>query len=428
MRKSLTICWLKAIPKGITSVFGSVAYLNANDVNKTSMIAFGSLEECVINQSDFGNSFEKLQNFINQNADWLFGYLTYDMKNQIERLSSGHIDKLEFPLARFFRPEIVAHVKDDKLEIHYFETHTSQERLNQLITILNTPESKEFQFNISFEPAISKAVYLQDVRQIQRHLQLGDIYEMNYCLAFEASAKNINCSHLYERLNVLSEAPFSVYYEDNTHALMCASPERYLKRAGDKVISQPIKGTRPRLVGVDDEIQKEELKNDPKEIAENVMITDLVRNDLSKIATPDSVNVDELLGLYSFKTVHQLISSVSASVKDGISFTDILKATFPMGSMTGAPKVKAMELIEKYEHRRRGLYSGTFGYIAPNGDFDFNVIIRSLLYNKAKGELGFQVGSAITAKSNAEAEYQECLVKAKALLNATQNKEYAAGI
>lgn len=428
MRKSLTICWLKAIPKGITSVFDSVAYLNSNDVNKTSMIAIGSLDEYVINQNDEGNSFERLQNFIDLNADWLFGYLTYDLKNHIECLSSENFDNLEFPLARFFRPEIVAIVKDDKLEIQYFETHTSQERLEQLILLLNKPDPNDYQLDITFEPAISKVNYIQDVLSVKEHLQLGDIYEMNYCMAFEASAKNINCSKLYAKLNELSEAPFSVFYEDNTHALMCASPERYLKRISDKLISQPIKGTRPRLVGVDDEIQKQELQKDPKEIAENVMITDLVRNDLSKIAAPDSVKVDELLGLYSFKTVHQLISSVSARVKEGISFTDIVKATFPMGSMTGAPKVKAMELIEKYEHRRRGLYSGTFGYIAPNGDFDFNVVIRSLLYNKNKGELGFQVGSAITAKSDPESEYQECMVKAKALLSATQNKKYAEGI
>jgi para-aminobenzoate synthetase component I len=428
VRKSLTICWLKGIPKGITSVFGTVAYLNSNDVNKQSFIAIGSLNEIVLDQSFAGNPFEELQIFIDQTPDWLFGYLSYDLKNSIEQLSSENLDSLDFPLAKFFRPEIVALVKGEELEIQYFENQTSKEKIDQLTTLFSTPVSGDSHFNISFEPAISKANYIRDVFCIKEHLQLGDIYEMNYCLAFESFVKEINCSELYAKLNELSEAPFSVYYEDKSHGVMCASPERYLQKTGEILISQPIKGTRPRLAGVDDEVQKQELKNDPKEIAENVMITDLVRNDLSKIATLNSVNVDELLGLYSFKTVHQLISTVSARVKQQISYTDIIKATFPMGSMTGAPKVKAMELIEKYEHRRRGLYSGSFGYIAPNGDFDFNVIIRSLLYNKIKGELGFQVGSAITAKSNPEAEYQECMVKAKALLTATQNKEYAEGI
>jgi para-aminobenzoate synthetase component 1 len=428
VRKSLTICWLKAIPKGITSVFGSVAYLNSNDVNKTSLIAIGALRELKIDQRFVGNPFQELQLFIDNNSDWLFGHLNYDLKNHIEQLTSENSDSLDFPLLRFFCPEILAIVKGDELEIHFHEEHTSQQRIEQLILMLNEPAAEPAQLNINFEPAISKSEYLHDVIGIQQEIQLGNVYELNYCLAFESKIKNLDCQNLYSKLNELSEAPFSVYYEDDSHVLMGASPERYLKKTGNKLISQPIKGTRSRLTGHEDEIQKQELQNDPKEIAENVMITDLVRNDLSKIAVLNSVKVDELLGLYTFKTVHQLISTVSAQVKTGINFSEIIKATFPMGSMTGAPKVKAMELIEKFEHRRRGLYSGAFGYISPTGDFDFNVVIRSILYNKQKGELGFQVGSAITAKSNPEAEYEECMVKAKALLRATQSKEYATGV
>lgn len=428
MRKSLTICWLKGIPNGITSVFDSVAYLNSNDANKTSLIGFGSLDEFTINYNFRGDPFKELQIFIDKNPDWLFGYLTYDLKNYIELINSENEDRLEFPLLRFFIPEIVAVVNGDELEIHFHEEYTSQQRIEQLISILNEPCNDSAQLDIQFAPAIIKEEYLRDVDSILQEIQLGNVYELNYCLAFESQVKNLNYCKLYAKLNNLSEAPFSVYYEDQTHVMMSASPERYLKKTGNTIISQPIKGTRPRLAGSEDENQKHQLRNDPKEIAENIMITDLVRNDLSKIATANSVKVDELLGLYTFKTVHQLISSVSAQVKEGIRFTDIIKATFPMGSMTGAPKVKAMELIEKYEHRRRGLYSGAFGYISPTGDFDFNVVIRSLLYNKLKGELGFQVGSAITAKSIPEAEYQECMVKAKALLIATRSEEYAAGI
>jgi para-aminobenzoate synthetase component 1 len=150
------------------------------------------------------------------------------------------------------------------------------------------------------------------------------------------------------------------------------------------------------------------------------MIVDLVRNDLSKIASKGSVNVDELFGIYSFKQVHQMISTVSCEIKDHFTFTDIIKATFPMGSMTGAPKVRAMQIIEECESTKRGVYSGALGYIEPNGDFDFSVVIRSILYNSSNNYLSFMTGSAITSQADAESEYAECLLKAKAMFEALE--------
>ncbi|MGB2088637.1 MAG: chorismate-binding protein, partial [Psychroflexus salarius] len=158
-----------------------------------------------------------------------------------------------------------------------------------------------------------------------------------------------------------------------------------------------------------------QLATDPKELAENIMIVDLVRNDLSKLATKASVKVDELCRIYTFEQVHQMISTISCELKPNIDFTSILEATFPMGSMTGAPKIEAMKLAEAYETTKRGLYSGSIGYITPNGDFDFNVVIRSLLYNAKRAYLSYMVGSAITDQSIPENEYQECLLKGKAL-------------
>ena len=224
--------------------------------------------------------------------------------------------------------------------------------------------------------------------------------------------------HTFEQLQSISKPPFAVYFKNNDQFLISASPERFLKKEGVNIISQPIKGTAKRSTSIeDDEILKSNLIQDPKERSENVMIVDLVRNDLSRIAKKGSVKVEELCGIYSFKQVHHLISTIKAELKPNISPVEAIKATFPMGSMTGAPKISAMQIIESLEFTKRGLYSGAVGYFTPDGDFDFNVVIRSILYNAAKSYISFSVGSAITAKSDPENEYQECMVKAKAMRN-----------
>ena len=242
---------------------------------------------------------------------------------------------------------------------------------------------------------------------------------MNFCYELFNENVEIDLFETYKKLNKLTNAPFSCFGNFNNKYILSASPERYIRKTRQQITSQPIKGTIAR--GVDemtDLTQIENLKNNQKERSENIMIVDLVRNDLSKIAAKNSVKVEELCGIYTFETVHQMISAVSATIKPHITFLDILKATFPMGSMTGAPKIRAMELIEKYESTKRGVYSGCVGYVKPDGDFDFNVIIRTLLYNSKKKYLSCMVGGAITSKSNEKEEYQETLLKAKALLQA----------
>ena len=206
-------------------------------------------------------------------------------------------------------------------------------------------------------------------------------------------------------------------YKLDDKFLVCASPERYLKKVGSKIFSQPIKGTSKRNVKDtdEDEKSKKDLIESEKETSENVMVVDLVRNDLSKVCVEGSVKVEELFGVYSFPQVHQMISTVSGTVSAQVKFTDILKATFPMGSMTGVPKKRVMGLIEQYEKTKRGLFSGSLGYINPEGDFDFNVVIRSILYNQSAKYVSIQAGSAITYYSDAEKEYDECLLKIEAM-------------
>jgi para-aminobenzoate synthetase component I len=266
------------------------------------------------------------------------------------------------------------------------------------------------------EQRVSKEDYLEKVTKMLEYIHRGDIYEANFCMEFYDENVQINPLEIYQKLNTISEPPFAVYFKNNSHYLLSASPERYLRREGAKVISQPIKGTAKRVF--DDELDsqsKKELSENPKERSENIMIVDLVRNDLSKTATKGSVQVEELCQVYTFKQVHQMISTIVSNVEHTTSPVEIIKTTFPMGSMTGAPKISAMNIIEKLEETKRGLYSGAIGYFTPTGDFDFNVVIRSILYNSQSKYLSFSVGSAITAQSIPENEYDECLLKAKAM-------------
>jgi para-aminobenzoate synthetase component 1 len=249
------------------------------------------------------------------------------------------------------------------------------------------------------------------------YINKGDIYEANFCMEFFAEGE-INPISKFQRLNEISKPPFAVYFKNNKHFLLSASPERYLKKEGIKIISQPIKGTAKRFLDAKaDEIAKQKLALDLKERSENIMITDLVRNDLSRTAQKGSVQVEELCGIYSFLQVHQMISTVTSLIDNQYSVIEVIKNSYPMGSMTGAPKISAMKIIEELEETKRGLYSGAVGYFTPNGDFDFNVVIRSILYNQENQYISFSVGSAITSLSVPENEYEECLLKANAMLN-----------
>jgi para-aminobenzoate synthetase component 1 len=268
---------------------------------------------------------------------------------------------------------------------------------------------------------ISKEDYLSKVNKMLEHIQRGDIYEANFCMEFFAEKAIINPIEIYQKLNAISKPPFATFFKNNKHYLLSASPERYLRKEGNKVISQPIKGTAKRFSDEDlDQKSKTDLAENPKERSENIMIVDLVRNDLSKTATKGSVEVEELCGIYSFEQVHQMISTITSTVAENRSPVEIIKSTFPMGSMTGAPKISAMNIIENLEETKRGLYSGAVGYFSPENDFDFNVVIRSILYNAENGYLSFSVGSAVTSKAIPEQEYDECLLKAKAMFEVLQ--------
>ncbi len=367
------------------------------------------------------DDFSILKSFQEIHQEWLIGYFAYDLKNQLENLHSEHRDTINAPEIYFYVPEHLFHCQDGAIKI---ESYTPTDEVYETIYRYSAQQIQAYS-PISIHQTIQKDEYLQKVQRLKEHIEEGDIYEINLCMEFLAEQSEIHPLHTYYQLTEASPTPFATLQRIDDIYLMCASPERFLKKEGQKLISQPIKGTIRR--GKDkkeDEILKRQLRTDEKELAENMMIVDLVRNDLARSSKAGTVKVDELFGIYTFETLHQMISTVSSELKEEVHFIDAIKAAFPMGSMTGAPKIKVMELIETYEESRRGIYSGATGFITPEGDFDFNVIIRSLLYDKKRKNLSFQVGSAITYDSIPSKEYEECMLKADGLLKALGHTSY----
>jgi len=406
--------------------FATVCYLNSNNCRSDKYAAIPqvyALGEAYSCTDDGKNAFNILKEFHDTHNDWIFGYLGYDLKNQIEDLSSRNHDGIMMPGMHFFVPEVVIFGGADSLTVccrpdskRFSEPDAAMHSLEQHPAAV-LPVYQQ----VNMRPRVPGERYIRQVAAIREHIQRGDIYEMNYCIEFFDDSALVDPISLYANLNRLSPTPFSCFFSWDGKALMCASPERFIKKTGNKLLSQPIKGTTARGESEEeDSRRRQELLNNPKERSENVMIVDLVRNDLSRTAKDGSVKVEELFGIYPFSHVHQMISTVVSELADSFHPVDAIRHAFPMGSMTGAPKVRAMQLIEQYEDTKRGLYSGSVGYIAPNRDFDFNVVIRSILYNCQNNYLSYMAGSAITAGSVPEREYEECLLKAETMRKALE--------
>lgn len=403
---------------GWAQQYETVVWLDSNNYhqNYSSFDSILAIDEFTSIKTDYDNAFDKLKEYQSITQDYLFGYISYDVKNATENLSSHNFDGLDFPDLFFFQPQKIIFVKENELEFQYLsmvedEIESDFKAIKE--HVISSPVRPQ---DIKVKLRVHKDEYYQKVSKVLEHIHRGDIYEANFCQEFYAEDAEIQPLQVYKDLNMISEPPFATFLKMDEHYLLSASPERYLKKEGDKIISQPIKGTAKRLLSpIDDEKIASDLARDQKERSENIMIVDLVRNDLSRTAKKGSVRVEELCKVYSFKQVHQLISTVVSEVETDTHPVDVIRDTFPMGSMTGAPKISAMKIIEELEETKRGLYSGAVGYFTPNGDFDFNVVIRSILYNEDKKYISFSVGSAITAKSTPEKEYEECLLKAKAM-------------
>jgi para-aminobenzoate synthetase component I len=372
-------------------------------------------------QASSGNAFEQLRKFSLEQDDWLFGHFSFELKSETEQSPSNLPDFIQFPDLFFFVPEIILIITAREIRIGTHDNN-HQQIFNDILNGLFKRKKIPFEQSL-IQNRITKDYYLETVRRILQHILRGDCYEINFCQEFFVEEANVDPYELYLDLRKISPSPFSAFYRIGEKFLLCASPERYLKREGDKILSQPIKGTSARDRGNlhhDNELKKE-LASSEKDRVENVMVVDLVRNDLSKICETDSVRVTELFGIYSFAQVHQMISTIVGRPLKELHWTEMIAKTFPMGSMTGAPKRRVLELIEQYEKTRRGLFSGAVGYVQPNQDFDFNVVIRSLLYNRSDKFLAYFAGSGITANSDPEKEYEECLLKVAAFERLIKN-------
>ena len=367
---------------------------------------------------DTQDAFEALKKFSDQHHDWIFGFLSYDLKNQLEKLTSSNTDGIKMPLMHFYVPEKVFLFKGDKVEIGVLNqdpaSKPTESILDEIFRCNPAGDKTDNKINISHR--VSKEQYIDKVNRIKEHIQRGDIYEANYCIEFYGENAQTHPVESFLTLNKNNPSPYACFYRYGDKYLLSSSPERFLAKRDNTLVSQPIKGTIKRGKNTEeDDALKHQLFNDPKERSENIMIVDLVRNDLSRSAEKGSVKVPELCGIYTYPHVHQMISTVTSLLRKDIHFVDAIKKAFPMGSMTGAPKIRAMEIIEECETTRRGLYSGAVGYISPSGNFDFNVIIRSILYNQTDNFINFMAGSAITIGSDPENEYRECLLKAASM-------------
>ena len=392
-------------------------FLPPNSSERQAYIAWGKKSTFVLNENNT-SEIEQLNVWLKEKTLPVFGYLSFEAKKLFEKNAYENCCSDGSELVYFFEPEHIWKEENGKWICLTEEQPNERSVIEDFLSNYKKIEPSALDEKLVFEMLETKESYIEKIERILGDIQRGDYYETNFCMPLQAKGSLNEAFAHFSKMNNATEAPHTVYFNGDNLQLLCTSPERFIQKKGNKIISQPIKGTIKRGANsTEDEENKTWLRVSKKERAENIMIVDLVRNDLSRLAEKASVQVTELCELHTFKTLHHLVSTIEAQLPSDITFTEILAATFPMGSMTGAPKISAVQHMEKIEMLDRGLYSGTFGVFEPNGNFDFNVIIRSAVYNKEKKQTTIKVGSAITHASNAESEYDECLLKAASTLS-----------
>lgn len=401
------------LPPFLDQAIRSLPYVALFQNCKTTQDRYGEWE-CLLGlgdgQATVLTSWEALKN---GPKSWKMGILPYQLKALFQpKCPNPFPAEIEFPEVAFFVPQWVLGLRRNATdwEVLAGEISALPVGSNSKGTETERPFVGKFAANFSRE------TYLEIVHRLKAHIKEGDFYELNFTQRFWATAKLPNPFEVYRQLTALSPVPFAAYIRFDQQYLICASPERFLRVRQGEIIAQPIKGTAKRGKDkAEDEAVKLTLQQSEKERAENVMIVDLMRNDLYRHAVVNSVQVPYLFEIQTFPQVHQLVSTITARLAPDASVYDLLADAFPPGSMTGAPKVRVMQAIDQYERVQRGAYSGCAGYLTPQDDLDLNVIIRSLVYDAAKGLLSYHVGGAITYDSEPEAEYAECLLKAQAI-------------
>lgn len=356
------------------------------------------------------------------------GYFSYDYGREKEGVRSRHRKKVEIPdcILCFYDLFIVedhsAHtlylIGNGNLKDSRRMTEELLLRIRGITEADWKEENRRESRRITVEANFEKKEYLTAVEDTIRHIVEGDIYIMNMTQQLSVSGES-GPYQVFRRLRRENPSPFGGYFQYGDFQIICASPERFLQMQNGHVMTRPIKGTRKRgTTPEEDEALKKELADSEKDKSELLMIVDLERNDLNRVCVPGSVKVTELFQVETYATVFHLVANVEGDLEEGKNVIDLIEAAFPGGSITGAPKLRAMEIIDGLEHDRRNLYTGSIGYLTLSGDCDLNIVIRTALHKDGVYQIG--VGGGITCESELEFEYEETLQKAKALLEAIQ--------
>nr|WP_246590083.1 aminodeoxychorismate synthase component I [Marinobacterium ramblicola] len=351
----------------------------------------------------------------------LLGHFSYDLGRAFERLPNLAKDDLCLPemrVGRYLWSVVIDHAERQSYLVSHAKADPRQiEMLNQLLTKSGDLEATTpFKLTSEFTSNLPADAYRQAFERIQEYIRAGDCYQINLTQRWSASCEG-DPFYAYRALRQRATTPFGAYLESEDGAILSLSPERFLKSSAQgEVETRPIKGTRPRgRTAEEDKALADELSEAEKDRAENLMIVDLLRNDLGKVCRPGSVRVPELFKIESYPNVHHLVSAVTGQLAEGFSSLDLLQHCFPGGSITGAPKIRAMEIIDELEPHRRGIYCGSIGYISADGTMDTSICIRTLLVED--GKIYCSAGGGIVADSEADAEYQESFDKVNNLLD-----------
>lgn len=401
--------------------FSRVLLLNSNRFSDPYsrfelLAAFGVRREF---SCDGPQPWSPLAAFFQEDPDWIFGHFSFETGLPDPPFLPVRSPYISFGVCSFFQPEILLKIQSGSLQVGI---HGDRNEAEAIVKELFSSPGSSAGLKVGIKrppylkPVHTDAEYLDRVNYLISQMMRGNIYEINYCREFQARDVQLDPSALYLKLNAMSAAPFSAYYRQKERFLVCSSPERFVSKTGMQLIAQPIKGTIRRGTSAEEEKSVVlQLQSSSKERAENTMIVDLLRNDLARTARCGSVEVLEWAVPYPFSHVHHLISTVTAQLDPSKHPLDVIRYCFPMGSMTGAPKKKVCELIHEVEDYGRGLFSGSVGYISPEWDYDFNVVIRSLIYDAAAKLMNYHVGSGLTVYSQPLNELDELNLKAKAL-------------
>lgn len=401
---------LKNLKNRLLSWAATYPYAVVLDNCQSEIDRYGKYEFLVGVAAETAPRIEQWADFPAKVTTWLMGLIPYELKNVLEpHLHTQLSTLMDWPEVALFQPEVVLAIPRGQQEIRCLHGNMPTDWPVGHRTLEGDRVS-------GFQPTVSQADYLATINRLQQHIKEGDCYEINLAQAFVSTGTLQDPCSYFARLTEISPVPFAALFRWNHQYILSASPERFLQLQGDRLLTQPIKGTTKRgQDSMEDELLKAELARSPKEQAENVMIVDLSRNDLHRSCNTGSVEVPHLFEIQAFPQVFQLVSTVQGIKRKAVGVKEVIGHTFPPGSMTGAPKVRTLELIDQYESVARGAYAGSMGYFDPTGNFDLNVIIRSLMYDSLAARLHYQVGGAITYDSDPRSEYEETLVKAKAI-------------